>query len=871
MVQIKIKNANNSPNREVAFVKTVPHIEKVFTDNDSHGHNETANYWEADQEDFFECKLPIDAFGKNNIDKTTVMLIIDITHSTAHSFSPSSIEDWEKVFYSYTRRIYSNPYDKYSIIYLLWALYNQELYETIFEQALRKIKPKALGLVHAILPKIAQCLSISKQKGIKRVLSHFGINYDIYDHETLREAYNAQQVFKQPYDKLGLFEKIDFIFSTVGLPYYVTPMPFMALENNKKETYKGNNILLSIKEWLENSDYDFKDDRNLTIWFQFLSTEIQLNIIRRYFKAINEGKAVFSTTFVLNLKSNKTYDIFGVYRHCTSTPLAPIQLVVPLVCDCLLTLNETKGEELQTYDGILDLAIKRCDVNSPKVDFGLEKIFPTCNGGASRNQSFKGFAKVSCIYKLKESDLSDSNLWHLANDILGCCRQVSFIENQLHDSDYICTVEEKCQYIELLNLFTDLHFTYKAYSSNTHDISKKNILLDKFRNKIKTLGIKHEYGYTFDKLPPIYNMIIDRCFCKDFIQVSPYKDVFLNTDLNLYKLVFQRADSNSTKEEKERIKRENKAKEAQKVYQLVSQSLDRFPNKQKVSDGVYLFKYTPKLFVTIVKEYYYQKGADEGSYSCNFIQHYKNMKFTRFCAPEYEPEQHVATGLPYFWCSGKICFKNSLDKQTIATCASYQDYTLFHMSEIMGYSKLFLTSAGYEPNVTFRKFSALINRVYTIFKRLKCKECDSLMFPVKGTTFNLHNYYACNNQLCSLNHKSTYLNYCYNCKRGLIDSRDTKQCPNGWYICPSCLSCCKDKLIEKVIGKYKITHRPVPQSLLSQRNKGHNDKNQFFCPRCGTELIENRNSNINADWFCPTCRGSYKRYIHIIQKGFGII
>ncbi len=26
------------------------------------------------------------------------MLIIDITNSTAHSFSPSSIEDWKKVF-----------------------------------------------------------------------------------------------------------------------------------------------------------------------------------------------------------------------------------------------------------------------------------------------------------------------------------------------------------------------------------------------------------------------------------------------------------------------------------------------------------------------------------------------------------------------------------------------------------------------------------------------------------------------------------------------------------------------------------------------------------------------------------------------------
>lgn len=869
MVQIRIKD--NNRNREVAFIKTVPHTEKGFTDDDPKGHFQTVYYWEADPEDFFECKLPIDAFGKQNINKTTVMLIIDITNSTAHSFSPSSIEDWEKVFYSYTRRIYSNQNDNYSIIYLLWCLYNQELYETIFEQALREIKSKALDLIHAILPKIAICLSISKQNGIKRVLSHFGINYDIYDPKTLHEAYNAQQGFKQTYDKLGLFEKIDFIFSTVGLPYYVTSMPIMPQGYNKKETYKGNNILLSTKEWLEKSDYNFTDDRNLIIWFQFLSTDIQLNIIRRYFKAIYEGKAVFSSKFVQNLKSNEEYEIFAIFRHCISEPLTPIKLIVPLLCDCLLTLNETKGQNLQTYNGILDLAIRRCDINYPKVDFGLEKIFPTCNGGATCNPSFKGFAKISCTYKLKDSDLSDSNLWHLVNDIFGRCKQVSFIEeNKQHAPNYICTVEEKSQYIELLNLFTDLHFTYNAYSSYTHDIFKKNILLDKFRNNIKTLGIKHEYGYTFDKLSTIYNMIIDRCFSKDFIQVSPYKDVFLNTDLNLYNLNFQKADFNSTKEEIEKIKRENRAKEAQKVYQLVIQSLDRHPNGTKVSEEVYLFKYTPKLFANLVTEYHYQKGAEEDSYSCNFIQHYNHMKFTRFCAPTYEPVQHFVTGLPYFWCRGNICFKNCLDKQSVDLCASYKDYTLFHMSEIMGYSKLCHTPAGYEPNVTFRKFSALINRVYTIFKRLRCTECGSLMFPVIEMGFNRHDFYACNNQLCSLNTKSTYLNYCYKC-RGLIDSRDTKQCPNGWYICPNCLSCCNDELIEKCIGKFVIAHKPIPLSLLNQRHNGHNDKNKFFCPRCGTELIENSNAIINADWICKTCGQTYKQFIHITQKGFGII
>lgn len=53
MVKIKIKD--NNRNREVAFIKTVPHKEKVFTDDDPKGHFQTVYYWEADPEDFLNA------------------------------------------------------------------------------------------------------------------------------------------------------------------------------------------------------------------------------------------------------------------------------------------------------------------------------------------------------------------------------------------------------------------------------------------------------------------------------------------------------------------------------------------------------------------------------------------------------------------------------------------------------------------------------------------------------------------------------------------------------------------------------------------------------------------------------------------------
>ncbi len=236
------------------------------------------------------------------------------------------------------------------------------------------------------------------------------------------------------------------------------------------------------------------------------------------------------------------------------------------------------------------------------------------------------------------------------------------------------------------------------------------------------------------------------------------------------------------------------------------------------------------------------------------------MKFVRFCAPLYEPTQHLATGLNYFWCDTKNpCFKNCLDNQTLETCTSYQSYTLFHMAEILGYSKLTPKAGGFEPDLVFRKFSALINRVLRIFGQQRCRECGYLIFPTHGKFGGFSNF-TCENQLCTEHNKNVYLSYCYNCKRGVIDSRDTKQCPNNWYICPTCLSCCDDNLIEKCIQKYIIIHKPIPLSLLAQRNNGHNDKRKYFCPQCGTQLIANTNPNINADWLCQTCGRNFKHH-----------
>ena len=92
-------------------------------------------------------------------------------------------------------------------------------------------------------------------------------------------------------------------------------------------------------------------------------------------------------------------------------PTEPVVLTVPLLCDTLITLHNSKGNSFQTFDGILDCAITRCDTAHPAIDFGLQRFIPTCNRGAVYNiKKFKGFVDYAIVRKLNEALMTDEHL-----------------------------------------------------------------------------------------------------------------------------------------------------------------------------------------------------------------------------------------------------------------------------------------------------------------------------------------------------------------------------------------------------------------------------------------------------------------------------
>lgn len=154
------------------------------------------------------------------------------------------------------------------------------------------------------------------------------------------------------------------------------------------------------------------------------------------------------------------------------------------------------------------------------------------------------------------------------------------------------------------------------------------------------------------------------------------------------------------------------------------------------------------------------------------------------------------------------------------------------------------------PNETiemgqYHRFLGWINRFAQLLDRLYCRECGHILDASRSANYSHYRVtnFQCANTSCSKYSQEIYLHHCFNPKCGsVIDSRDSTQCPNGWWICTNdnCGACCsheemvqrRDRLHE--VGQY------IPRGLNQDIKKkvGHLERAQHFCYECGKEMEE---------------------------------
>lgn len=787
-----------------------------------------------------------DSHGKTYTDENRVNMVFrDVSNS---------VQDYTICLNSCINRS-QNKEDKYYFLEILWLLDKTFIDVNHLTEAINQYDSKFIPYILNILRHIGYCLSVKKQNILKNVCTSMNGQYDVYMPQMLAEAIQFLQKETET-DKKNLFQLIDEFFENgFGVTY-------------ADKISKTNNPLLQLVCWFSNEN-KLADYNSLVTLFALVSEKTRLDIVKRYFHDVRCGNTTFDVRLLQQFVNNK-FDDFIRYRYCTETPSKDVNIIVPLLCDNIITLYNSNGEAFQTFDGILDLAITHCDQAHPGIEFDLKEIIPTCEHGAVYNTNFKGFIDYQLIRKLNTSKLSDENLLitirsildkygqrlsypicrynndkKLETTILEKCKSVfrekttnsssqpniiqcSGIGYKLYEDKWILKEDDKIT--EILKTFissdSSLRKTDSQYYVDIQDVS-----VDTLRKYVNSLPKKFQMVGEDEFLVPSYKDETYDLFLINTLseilrmRIVPQKGVRVGFDVFGYrKEIYATLSEDILKE-----------KESNEVYRRTVASLKKELKTNEYNGEYFELKYDRQQLIRLISRYYFKETLkdDDDDTRRDFLTSAHTGYFKHYCAPTLSETNNPAIDLPFFWCRGKECFHNNLANQTLAEQNDWHHYSLYHMVEIIGFPKLHMTPGGYEPDNVVRVFIAVTNRVMQKIKRLKCRGCGHLMFADKSGRFNSHNYYSCINPICPEARIPVYLNYCYKCKKGLIDSRDTKRCPNGWYICPTCLACCDDEQYERQAQKYRISNRPVPEQIARMLGHGHNDKGEYFCPDCG--------------------------------------
>lgn len=803
--------------------------------------------------------------------------------TTAHIASPNNMQDWQLVINSFAFRL-QQPTDKYYFLEILWFLCNYTWNSENLLKAILTYNSNFIPAITKCLQHISACLPINKQKKILEVIERLGGKYQINYHKSIVSALLSIKHYENTeIENLNLFELVDTVL------YEETKV----LRNVTDESLE--NPFLHLLFWLSHEEVGLVDYRMLISIFSYLPPSAQLSVIKRYFHDVRNKKTVMDKDLLNELANNK-HSYLSCFRYCIKNPSEKVNMTVPLLVDTLQTLIEFDGEKFQTFNGILDLAIKNCNPLDPKIDFGLNRLFPQCNGGAIQNENFKGFIYYKLLCEINENKLADSGkltaiIKHILNRIASpkkyyvCKANRNFpvdketmtkceklnknsspqskcenLDIAYCDNKWLVSIEEKNR--KILNLFLSEPLVVAA---GTKEIDLQETSTTLFSKNIRSLLLSSvhvvESGLYLVNSDNsyIYRLLANEFFIPKKIRIYPQSYAIMGKDFDVFGIretMVKEGHTVAFFEDSSSASQEFIHREGQEVKKRVISSLETELNQKIGSEQFFEIPYN-KSYLDKLKGLYYFKGImspEDNESTISFLNKRQTGNYRNLCSPKLSDVSNPAIGIPYFWCMGKECFHNALHQQTAGEQDDWSKYTLFHLMEIIGFPKLNKTEAGYEPHETVRIFVAMLNKALKKFNRLQCRECGHLLFSTETDRgrFNSYNNFACANPNCQEYNKAVYINYCYHCKKGLIDSRDSARCPNGWHICPTCLSCCDDNLYERMAQRYILQHKPVPRRIEENRGHGHNDKGEYFCPQCGTPLenVEEQNKRKKG---CPNC------------------
>ena len=755
---------------------------------------------------------------------------------------------------------------------LFWALYMTEWDKDILRQAMSEASVEATQTACSYVSSNIFVFSLSKQYVLIDLLKEKKNNLQplgIPDVEAALKEISPSGDFSH----YGFYQKIDFILNFGAQPDET--------EHLQKLYTTSRNGFIHFKYWLDHIGNKFYNYNYLEVIYSYVAPLMQLSIVKRYLHDVRINITEVDFTLLQNMRDIR-YQAYVDIRYFISTPGDNMDLVAPMFCDTLLTLKKSDGKKIQDFNGILDFAVSHSNKAYPRIDLGIKHFVPICDGGLMHNSSFLGFIHYSLQYTFDESKLTEDRLkqtidylinryatlqYHdccnadnnkeLTADVLAKCKTVikSYkIINEngqrrrvLSHSSCPCILHEPIKpYIwkrtpgssdAILSLFIE-NIGSKDYI-RTEDIQIERLKqsLIRFGNKYRTFSFVNGNSPDYLNKNDVSHHIVLSYYSPSTMEVYPNSSMFYSRKKSLLGAWNDKVISPNQKPEEIAQRAESPI-----VYTNTFESLKKmFPNAEVGKDFIKLPYDSAEL--SKIKAYFHyrhhefdpEKGySDTNIWNKEFLKP-RPIQGVFYCTPKVADSREKVSNLPFYWCRSDECFCNMLDEQTLEKQNDWTKYSLYHAAEILGYKLIVVTDKGNVPVEAVANFASEVRQAEKLYARLICRSCGHMIFSTRGTLLNGSRFFSCANSLCPQYRVEIYLSQCNNCKKGLIDSRDSKKCENGWVICPSCLACCNDDLFERLIERHR-RNGWVPARLQESQGRGHNNKNIFFCPKCGTQL-----------------------------------
>ena len=556
----------------------------------------------------------------------------------------------------------------------------------------------------------------------------------------------------------------------------------------KDITSKAHNEIIQLMLWI-NDLHTMVDVRIIERYFYYLGINIRTLIIRKLFEEHRNKNYSINIGFLETLLNSKR-KLLADYQAALFGFKTEVNPSLEILIDAIK--NYTDKKTFLTLNSVIDIAIQQTGNQKVNINLDAKRLFDTCNGGLRINPKFNGFLLVE--YQMTpNSTLALDNFRERTTTAISRIRN---LKNLTYDDiDYVAYLID-----ELNNCIDDLPklllLLLKKYPDNTWNMKGTDEISQCLMPELLTIN-------------------------KARFTLSPSIDTFSN---------------------KEEIKAN--------IINILNDWTE-----SDCKDEWVVSVQNKELINRILKGFYIQNtGETHPPFYIDWRDIYKNLKSnlprpSDICYGNLADKRHHITNKNFVWCKHQPCFRTAIEYKQ-----SWQDYKLTDMLNILGDNITEDKGCGLIASGEYNRFVDVVLKAQKVVDRLQCKECGHILFPVKRSTGNDSNeytYYHCGNTQCKEYHHEIYINHCFNCKDGIIDSRESKRCPNGLCICPDCLTCCSNDFFERMANKYLSSDRAIPQWINNRLGKGHKDQHILFCPKCGTEFDDTHTE-------CPSCHYKWK-------------